>query len=122
VIAKNHSIGDLLIKKCNAALQEAGMQAYIQVIPCNWFPVFSFLDKEGKPNAYFRTLAMQEMIKRGILFQGAFVPCYSHTEADIHYFADAFTETLAVYKKALEEGVDKYLIGEPAKPVFRKQL
>jgi glutamate-1-semialdehyde aminotransferase len=122
VIAKNHSIGDLLIGKCNAVLQEAGMQAYIQLIPCNWFPVFVFMDKEGKPNGSFRTLAMQEMIKRGILFQGVFVPCFSHTEADVNYFAEAFAETVAVYKKALEEGVDTYLIGEPAKPVFRKQL
>jgi len=122
VIGKNHAKGDLLIKKCNTSIAQEGLQAYVQVIPCNWFPVFSFLGNDHKPSAEFRTLAMQEMIRRGVLFQGAFVPCYSHTEEDIHYFAAAFAETLAVYKKALNEDVNQYLKGEPAKPVFRKQL
>jgi glutamate-1-semialdehyde 2,1-aminomutase len=27
---------------------------------------------------------------------------------------------LQVYKKALEDGVEKYLVGRPVKPVFRK--
>ena len=29
-------------------------------------------------------------------------------------------EVLQVYKKALEDGVEKYLVGRPVKPVFRK--
>ena len=98
------------------------MQSYIQIIPCNWFPVFHFLGTDHKPSAEFRTLAMQEMIRRGVLFQCVFVPCFSHTEDDISYFTEAFIEILSVYKKALNEGVGKYLTGEPAKPVFRKLL
>jgi spore coat polysaccharide biosynthesis protein SpsF len=69
-----------------------------------------------------RTLAMQEMIKRGILFQGAFTPCFSHTDSDVIYFAKAFLETLSVLLKASKEGVENLLVGEPAKPVFRKFL
>ena len=60
------------------------------------------------------------MIKRGVLFQGAFIPCFSHTEEDVYYFAKAFKESIEVYKKALEEGYENYLVGKPAKAVFRK--
>ena len=63
---------------------------------------------------------MQEMIKRGVLFQGAFVPCFSHTKEDVAYFVEAFSQSLNVYKNAITEGYEKYLIGKPAKPVFRK--
>ena len=65
---------------------------------------------------------MQEMIKQGVLFQGAFVPCFSHTKNDVEYFAEAFDHTCTIYKQAIDEGFEKYLIGEPAKPVFRKYL
>lgn len=122
VVGHNHAIGNLFIKLNNEAIAQHGLQQYIEIIPSNWFTLFNFKDKTGQPNAGLRTLAQQEMIKRGVLFQGAFVPCFSHTEQDVQYFAEAFNQTLEVYKKGLEEGYEKYLVGEPAKPVFRKLL
>ncbi len=65
---------------------------------------------------------MQEMIKRGILFQGAFVPCFSHTLDDVNYFIQAFLETLSIIEDASNKGVETILIGEIVKPVFRKQI
>ena len=65
---------------------------------------------------------MQEMIKCGVLFQGAFVPCYSHDKNEILFFLDAFEKSSVVYLKALNEGCEKYLIGASVKPVFRKYL
>ena len=69
-----------------------------------------------------RTLVMQEMIRHGVLFQGIFVPSYSHTSDDVNYFASALNESLLIYKSALDRGVGTYLIGEATKPVFRKVL
>ena len=65
---------------------------------------------------------LQEMIRHGVLFQGFFVPCLSHTMEDVNYFVEAFDASLKVFKAALAEGIDNYLIGEPTKPVFRKYL
>jgi glutamate-1-semialdehyde 2,1-aminomutase len=65
---------------------------------------------------------LQEMIKRGILFQGIFYPTFSHTKNDVDFMVEAFTESLDVYTKALEDGYDKFLVGPPAKAVFRKKL
>jgi glutamate-1-semialdehyde 2,1-aminomutase len=56
------------------------------------------------------------------LFQGVFVPCFSHTKTDVDFFAEAMSESLEVYSMALEKGYQHYLVGEPTKPVFRKIL
>jgi glutamate-1-semialdehyde aminotransferase len=122
VIAHNHGIGDKMIAQCNKVIDENKLSDYISVTPVNWMQAFTFRNNKKEICSGSRTLAMQEMIKRGILYQGAFVPCFSHTEKDVAYFADAFNESLQVYKKALEDGYEKYLTGEPVKPVFRKIL
>lgn len=122
VIGHNHRIGRNLIASCNKAIEENDLGSYISLAAKDWMQTFVFRDTEGVASQGYRTLMMQEMIKRGILFQGAFVPCFSHDDKDINYFAEAFNETLTVYKKALNEGFEKHLIGAPAKPVFRKIL
>jgi glutamate-1-semialdehyde aminotransferase/spore coat polysaccharide biosynthesis protein SpsF (cytidylyltransferase family) len=122
VVSHNHRIGDLFIKTNQEIIDMHGLSKSVELVPCNWMSVFVFKDANGEPSAGLRTFAMQEMIKRGILFQGAFVPCFSHTPDDVSYFAAALDETLVAYKEALEKGWEKLLVGEPAKPVFRKYL
>jgi len=121
VIAHNHYIGDLLIENCNAMILKHQMQSYINITPCNWLVVFNFYNNNYEVSQGMRTLMLQEMIRRGILFQGAFVPCYSHTIEDVDYFTQAFEDSLKVYKNAIEIGYESILVGNPAKPVFRKQ-
>ena len=60
------------------------------------------------------------MINRGVLFQGAFVSCFSETGEDADFFVSAFDKSLEIYGRALDEGYEKYLSGPPVKPVFRK--
>lgn len=122
VINYNHSIGNELIKECNKAIENTKMSDLVDLVPCNWLVTFNFRDSTGQISAELRTLAMQEMIKRGVLFQGAFVPCYSHTINDVLYFATAFTQTLLLLKEAVQVGIKSKLIGHEVKPVFRKYL
>lgn len=122
VVNHNHQIGDALIKGCTEAIIAAGARHLVDVIPCNWLVAFNFKDSQGQVSASMRTLAMQEMIKRGILFQGAFSPCFSHSLSDVEYFVEAFFQTLLVLKEAEKFGVQNILVGEAAKPVFRKLL
>lgn len=122
VVEHNHSIGDYLISSAKAAIVDAGLSDNIQLIECNWMPVFMFKDKNGEVCNGMRTLMLQEMIQRGVLFQGAFVPCFSHSRADIDFFVNAMKDSFDIYKKALSEGYQAYLVGEPTKPVFRKYL
>ncbi len=122
VISHNHKIGDALINGCQEAILDANAGHLVEIVPCNWLVVFNFKDKDGLLSAAMRTLAMQEMIKRGILFQGSFVPCFSHTFDDINYFIRAFSETLTILKSATNNGLENFLIGDIVKPVFRKRI
>ncbi len=45
---------------------------------------------------------------------------YSHNDEDIDRTIDAIDAALGVYKRALEDGVDRYLVGSPSSVVFRK--
>jgi len=122
VLSHLHSIGNRFIQKCSEIISKNEMQHHIKIIPAPWMPIFSFLNLSGAADQHLRTLMMQEMIKRGVLFQGAFVPCFSHTIEQIDYFSQAFEDSMKIFKKGLEEGTEKLLVGEPAKAVFRKYL
>jgi glutamate-1-semialdehyde aminotransferase len=122
VVAYNHAMGNEFLKLNQEAIIKYGLQEYIQIADCNWMPIFIFKNKQKEVCSGMRTLMLQEMIARGVLFQGAFVPCYSHTLDDIRYFAAAFDESLQVFSQALETGYESFLTGNPAKPVFRKYL
>jgi glutamate-1-semialdehyde aminotransferase len=122
VVEHNHAIGDQLISLCYQVINDHGLSSYIKISHSNWLIGFSFYDSQNEVSNGMRTLVMQEMIKRGVLFQSAFVPCFSHTEEDVLYFAKAFDEVLLIYSQALENGFESLLVGEPAKPVFRKVL
>ena len=63
------------------------------------------------------------MIARGVLFQGMFYPTWSHQKPEIDQILEAFNESCEIYVKAIESGsTDKFLIGSPTKPVFRKKI
>jgi len=121
VVKHNHHIGRLLHTKSREVIHQKGLDDYIQVTDTDWWPIFTFRDKDKNPSLSFKTLAMQEMIERGVLFVGTFVPCFSHTEADVDFFVQQLTESLDVYSKAIDD-VSKYLHGPSVKPVFRKYL
>lgn len=123
VLAHNHKIGQLVIDKCKALIAKHNLQNFIEVSNTSWLVAFSFKDSNQVVSADYRTLALQEMIKHGVLFQGIFVSSFSHSEVDANYFAMAFEETLKIYKMALEaKSVSQFLVGDAVKPVFRKFL
>jgi len=73
----------------------------------------------GQVSLDFRTLFSQELIKNGVMMPYIAL-CQSHGEKELEITLNAVKESLVVYKKALEDGVDKYLNGNSIKPVFRK--
>jgi glutamate-1-semialdehyde 2,1-aminomutase len=80
-------------------------------------------NSNGEVDDFYRTLMMQEMIARGVLFQGLFYPTWSHQQFEINHISMAFDESCAIYRKAIEAGTtEQLLIGRPVKPVFRKKI
>lgn len=122
VIGHNHAIGNYFLQQVRSVIETAGLTGFITLPDCPWMPLFVCKDKTGEPSQGFRTLLMQEMIARGVLFQGAFIPSFSHEKAEVDFFADALEGSLKAYAAALDEGYSSYLVGQPAKPVFRKYI
>jgi glutamate-1-semialdehyde 2,1-aminomutase len=102
----------------NALSGELGIADHFFVLgrPSNL--VYATRDQDKMPSQDFRALFLQETIKRGLLMP-SLVISFSHTDEDVEKTVQGVGEALLVYKKALEEGVEKYLIGRPVKPVFR---
>ncbi len=76
-------------------------------------------DQHQKPSQPFRTLFLQEMLRRGIIAP-SLVVSFSHRDEDIDRTIEAAAESLAVYRKALDEGIERYLVGRPVRPVTRR--
>ena len=111
--------GKKLIEGINQVIATRQLEEYFSVAgkPCNLIYVTKDGDKER--SQAFRTLFLQEIIKRGIIAP-SLVVSFSHRDEDIQRTIEAIAEALDVYHQALEEGVEKYLVGRTVQPVFRK--
>ncbi|MBL8550268.1 MAG: glutamate-1-semialdehyde 2,1-aminomutase [Hyphomonadaceae bacterium] len=95
-----------------------GLQDFITLSgkPCSL--VFGTLDNDRKPNQGYRSLFLQELIKRGVLAP-SLVVSYTHEDADIAKTIEAFDGALGVYTQALNEGYEKHLVGRPSQIAYR---
>ncbi|MCD1262645.1 glutamate-1-semialdehyde 2,1-aminomutase [Shinella sumterensis] len=76
-------------------------------------------DGSGTPSQAFRTLLLQETIRRGVLAP-SLVVSYTHGNDEIDQTIEAFDGALGVYRAALDHGVENYLVGRPSDVVFRR--
>ncbi len=119
VIDHLHCQGERLSKGILQSVQEHHLEGFFGTMskPCNL--IYYTRDAEGNPSQSFRALFLQETIKRGIIAPSLIVS-YSHTDQDIDRTLDAINEALYIYRKALDEGCEKYLVGRPLKLPVRK--
>lgn len=112
-------IGKTLKDDFSRLIREHGLSEYIQCVGLPPRLNLSF-KPSGKISAVeFKSLMMQEMVKRGILFTWTIFTSYSLQSKDITKTMDAFADSLQVCKKAVEENdVKKYLEGEPIVPIL----
>jgi glutamate-1-semialdehyde 2,1-aminomutase len=82
-------------------------------------PYYVTLDANGANSLALRTLFAQEMIRNGVIMPWIALS-YRHGEEELAVTERALAHSFAIYRRALEEGVEKYLEGPPIKPVFRK--
>jgi glutamate-1-semialdehyde aminotransferase len=120
VLGRHRALVASVAAGMKGAVSAHGLDKVLEVHASPWRIVTQPRDAEGRLSAALRTLLMQEMIGRGVLFQGIFLPCYAHTDADVAQIIRAFDASCAVYREALERGVGELLVGQPVRPVFRK--
>lgn len=81
--------------------------------------IYGTRDLNGLPSQALRALFLQELLKGGVLAPSLMVS-YSHDDGAIDATVRVIDQALQVYRKALDEGVEKFLIGRPLKPVYRR--
>lgn len=120
-VERNIRTGETLQSQLMKLVSEKGLGGHISMKGHPAWPLMQFRDGKGKFCDGYKTLMMQEMAKRGILFRGSFVPTISHSRGDVTRTLDAFAEAFNVYAQALDRGSYRsFLVGEPVKPVFRR--
>jgi glutamate-1-semialdehyde 2,1-aminomutase len=111
--------GERLRHGAEEVIARHGLKDKIPIIGLPCCLVFGTQDRDGKGSQALRSLFLQETAKRGVLM-GALVLSYSHTDADIDKTVEAIDGAAAIYKMALEEGAEKYLVGQPSRVVMRR--
>jgi glutamate-1-semialdehyde 2,1-aminomutase len=112
--------GAMLADGINSVAAELGIAEQVSVIGRPSCLIFTTKDAEGSPSQAFRTLFLQEMLRRGVLGQ-SFVISAAHTDDDVLHTVDAAGQALSVYRKALESGgVTGLLAGRPVAPALRR--
>ena len=123
MIASNWKHGKLLKSSLEEIVQHHDLNRYLDFHGYDCLFVLACMNSSGEADDSFRSLMMQEMIARGTLFQGMIYPTWSHQQAEIDKICTAFSESCAVYAKAIDAtSIDGLLVGPPAKQVFRKKI
>jgi glutamate-1-semialdehyde 2,1-aminomutase len=119
IIERLYRQGKRLVAGINESIARHGIAGHFEVIgrPCNLIYVTKDLDDQR--SQAFRTLFLQELIRRGIIAP-SFVVSFSHSDEDIDYTIDVVDQALATYARALNDGVQKHLVGRPVKPINRR--
>lgn len=123
MIESNWLRGEILKSTLEKIIEKHQLNSFLKILgyPCLFALVCH--NSKGEVDDFYRTLMMQEMIARGVLFQGLFYPTWSHQQPEINHIAMAFDESCKIYRQAIEAGsTDHLLIGRPVKPVFRKKI
>ncbi len=111
--------GEKLITMINSLAKEydIGKNFVAGGIECS--PYYLTFDKDGQNSLGLRTLFCQEMIKNGVLIPWIALS-YAHEQKELEITKKALERSFEIFKKAVDEGYEKYLIGNSIKPVFRK--
>lgn len=119
VIAHLWDYGNKLIALMQKKSDEHGLNRSFKVGGFGCSPYYLTMDAQGAVSLELRTLFSQEMIRNGVLMPWIALSS-SHGDEEMLITERALDATLTVYRKALDEGVEKYLVGPTIKPVFRK--
>ncbi len=120
VVGRLHRQGQRLRLGVEQVARARGLESAFWVSGRDCNLVFATCDAQGERSQLFRTLFMQQMVRRGILGP-SFVVSYSHSDDDIDRTIEAVDSSLAVYREALDGDVHEFLHGRPVQPAMRRR-
>jgi glutamate-1-semialdehyde 2,1-aminomutase len=120
VVAELEIQGTKLRSGLEEVSEAAGMSEHVCFLGRPSCLVFATKDHNGQPSQAFRTLFIQELLRRGVLGQSLVISA-AHTDADIEQTIEATAGALSVYARAVEAGsTDGLLVGRPVAPAMRE--
>jgi glutamate-1-semialdehyde 2,1-aminomutase len=120
VVAVMETQGEKLRDGLREAAADHGLSDHIPILGRPSCMVFGTKDHEGKPSQPFRTLFIQEMLRRGVLGP-SFVVSASHGDVEVAHTVEAAHGAMAVYARAVAAGsTDGLLVGRPVAPSVRE--
>lgn len=119
-VARMEQAGRRLAAGANAAIADAGLSDHLTVTGRPSCLVFVTRDADGAPSQAYRTLFMQELLRRGVLGQ-SFVTSAAHDDDVVDHTIEAVRDALPVYRFAIDAGdVAGLLQGRPVAPALRR--
>ncbi|MEZ2130684.1 MULTISPECIES: glutamate-1-semialdehyde 2,1-aminomutase [unclassified Sinorhizobium] len=118
VIEHLYRQGQALKISINQVIDRHGLQDFFEVTGHPTCLTYAALDTDHRPSQAFRSLFLQETLRRGLLAP-SLVVSYTHEDEDINRTVDAIDGALSVYRRALENGIEHFLVGRPSAVVFR---
>ena len=97
-----------------ATVAELGLEDNFTIDGRGCSMLYGTRDADKKPSQPFRTLFLQQTLRRALLAPN-FIVSYSHTDADIDRTVEAVSEALVVYRRR-STGVEHHLEGRPSSP------
>ncbi|CAN5678867.1 glutamate-1-semialdehyde 2,1-aminomutase [soil metagenome] len=111
--------GDRLAAGLRTVAKARGVEDQFTVFGRGCGLLYGTKDQDGNPSQPFRTLFLQETVKRGLLAPSLF-DNYSHTDELVDRTIEIVDEALVVYARALEDGWEEHVVGRPVAPVMRR--
>jgi glutamate-1-semialdehyde 2,1-aminomutase len=120
VVEHLHRQGERLRAGIGAAAAARGLGAHVFAFgrACNL--LYATLDADRRPSQAFRTLFLQETIRRGVIMP-SLVVSYAHADEDVDRTIEAVDGALAVYARALADGPERFLEGPSSRLVFDRR-
>jgi len=122
VIPHLWAMGERLQTGFNSLVAGLGLGDYVACVGLHPRTSIQFQDPKGKiAPLHLKSLFQQEVVKRGIIFNGNHMLTYSHSAEDIDYTLEAYQAALEVFAKFLDsdDNIFDWLEGAPIEPVFR---
>jgi glutamate-1-semialdehyde 2,1-aminomutase len=119
VIEHLYRRGERLRRDLEEVISHIGLSEHVKIVGKPCCLTHETRDGDGQTSQAFRSLLLQETIRRGVLMP-SLVVSYSHTAEDIDRTVEAFEGALRIYIRALEDGVEHHLVGRPSQMVYRR--
>jgi glutamate-1-semialdehyde aminotransferase len=115
-----HRRGERLRTGIQQAIADAGLEEWATIGGAAPRTVVDIREPEGEaPGLLAKSVLQQELLQRGVLFNGSNFISLAHTEEDLDLAIEAYGAALGRLAEGLPGGLEAMLEGRPVQPAFR---